>query len=181
MNQEQRKFLIEKITATFKEKTKALESGLPEEPELDKHLIGAVLSKTVKLQEPKEMLKRIEKYVKELNSAELVKKEHYYGRKRKDEEELLRIAPECIFQMPESFIEAKKKYDEKKAVYDQEIKALTAQKDTLILKIQIGSNAILDKLIMQVDSLGDLDIFSNQLSLIASGIESPQKQIETKK
>jgi hypothetical protein len=47
----------------------------------------------------------------------------------------------------------------------------------LILKIQLGSNAILDKLITQVDSLGDLDLFSNQLTLIAENINQKQKQL----
>jgi hypothetical protein len=70
-----------------------------------------------------------------------------------------------LFIIPESYKKALAEYQSEKDKQQQEIDQLEAQKDTILLKIQIGSNQVLDKLITQVDNLADLNIMNSQFLL----------------
>jgi len=74
-----------------------------------------------------------------------------------------------IFVIPKAYTEALAEYEKKKEELDKEIKNIEAQKNTIIMKIQIGSGAALDKLVMQVDNMGDLNLMNSQLMLGESG------------
>lgn len=181
MNKEQRRYLVDNVTSTYNAKKEELEDTIPEEPLLNNYIIGAFLDNSVKILDEKTIKANLKKVVEALGSEDFVESESMYrrrsGRSAKDEGEwqYIKIDPEDILEMPESYKIARAEWEKKKAEVDNQIKALTAQKDSLVLRINIGSNAILDKLITQVDSLGDLDLFSNKLSLIAEGIEKPVK------
>jgi hypothetical protein len=146
MNAEQRKFLVAKIEGTFKEQKEALEKTIPEQPELNRFMIGAILEGTFKVLPEKQMKEAISLYVKkDLKDEELIKTDSYRGWGRgRDDKEVLRIPPECIFQIPSSFQKELDSYNKKKEEVDAAIFALKSQRDTLVLKIQIGSNQILD-------------------------------------
>lgn len=189
MNQEQRKFLIEKIVQTHNKQIDEIKASVPEEPSFNNHLIGAFLQGTIKILDPKKIKENITKIVRNLEKEGSIVSEveedygYSYRRNRKrrwkDQKFNLVIPPEAILELPSTY---QKEFDEWKKIKDEADKKiidLNNQKDLLILKIQVGSNQILDKLINQVDSLGDLDLFSNKLTLIAEGFDS--LKLENKK
>ena len=75
------------------------------------------------------------------------------------------IIAEDLFIIPESYKAALAEYDAYKKDIQDKVEQLEAQKDTILLKIQIGSNQVLDKLITQVDNLADLNIMNSQFLL----------------
>lgn len=179
MNQEQRKFLITKITETCRTQVKELESSIPEEPLLNNYIIGAFLDNSVKIYDSKTIKANLKSLVESLGKDDFVddRDGRWNGSRYVKTGPTISINPFLIMEEPKNF---KTAFDKWKAIESEiraKITALESQKDTLILKIQIGSNAILDKLITQVDSLGDLNLFGEQLSLIAGNIEPNQKQL----
>lgn len=185
MNAVQRKFLVDKIELTFKKQVEAIEKTVPEKPSMNRYLIGAFLDGSIKILDSKRIKDNLKKYVKALGSKELIKDSSTNYRRYKnswdydnddEEDEMMMVVPSHIMEIPKTYIEATKEYTEKRDAARKAINALRTQRDTLVLKINIGSNQILDKLIMQVDSLGDLDLFSNQLSLIAGDIKVTGRQ-----
>lgn len=185
MNQEQRKFLITKIESTYKDQVEAIESSIPEEPTMNKYVIASILKGDLKIFSANVIKEKLTAHVKSLgNSEELIfvdEDNRYYWKRGKrvratTRTEEIHAPAEIFFELPKSFQEAHKKYSDKKDAADLAIAELSTKKDTLVLQIQIGSNVILDKLITQVDSIGDIDLFSSKLSLIAGSMED-QKQI----
>lgn len=55
--------------------------------------------------------------------------------------------------------------DQRKFLIQRVEKTYDTQRDTILLKIQIGSNQVLDKLVTQVDNLADLNIMNSQFLL----------------
>jgi hypothetical protein len=70
-----------------------------------------------------------------------------------------------LFIIPESYKVALAEYEAYKKDIQDKVEQLEAQKDTILLKIQIGSNQVLDKLVTQVDNLADLNIMNSQFLL----------------
>jgi virulence-associated protein VagC len=183
MNQQQRDYLVKKIEGTFESQKEKIDNKVPEEPSLNRHFIAVFLDGSAKIFDPKKIKENLIKHVKELGSSDFVEEESDYNYKRKrgryneTTKAFIKVDPRLIMETPKSFDEAYKIWKAKREQADKEIKDLDNQREVLILKIQLGSNAILDKLITQVDSLGDLDLFSNQLTLIAENINQKQKQL----
>ncbi len=203
MNQEQRKYLLEKIEETYNNQVSVIEQSFPKEPLLNNYLIGCFLDGSAKILDQATIKKNVTQYVRSLGSDKFVDQDeryserYNYGRgrhsnrktvweKNNDSDKVsITIDPSLFIKMPETYRKDRLEYDKKMEVLINKITELSQQKDLLILKIQIGSNQILDKLITQVDSLGDLDLFSNRLTLIAEGFgeaaESSKKLIGNKK
>lgn len=190
MNQEQRRFLISKVEQTYKSQVEELKDQIPQEPTINNHVVGVFLDKSVQILDSKVIKENLIKLVKRMDKDdELVTQtidDGYYRRGMgkkiwKDQQFQISIPPEAIMVLPKSYVEEKEEWDKISKDVGDKITALGNQKDLLILKINIGSNQILDKLINQVDSLGDLDLFSNKLSLLASDVEKSGKLLEDKK
>lgn len=182
MNQSQRDYLIKKIEGTFEKQKDAIEAKVPDEPSLNRHFIAVFLDGSAQLFDSQVIKTNLVQHVKDLGSSDFVEEESYsYNyRKRKGKDEtsyFIKIDPRLLMESPKSYEEAYKAWKAKRDAADKAIQDLDNQREVLVLKIQIGSNVILDKLITQVDSLGDLDLFSNKLSLIAKDIDKKTKQL----
>lgn len=188
MNQEQRKYLLEKIEETYNKQVAAIEKSFPQEPLLNNYLIGCFLDGTAKILDVATIKKNITQLVRSLGGEKFVNQDERYSenynysrgrrggrsnrsfRKNDGSDKVsITIDPSLIIKMPETYKKDRAEYDKKMEEVLNKINELSQQKDLLVLKIQIGSNQILDKLITQVDSLGDLNLFSNKLTLIAEG------------
>lgn len=177
MNQEQRKYLVSKIEETFKRQKSRLEEEIPTKPSMNRYLIGALLDGSAKIIDPKKIKENLKKHVLELGKEEFVEEDRWNNKRG----EVMKIPPGLVIEMPKSFLIDMETWKKKNDEIRKKIKDLDAQREVLVLKINIGSSVILDKLINQVDSLGDLDLFSNKLTLIAEDIGEKQKQLPSSK
>lgn len=169
MNQEQRKYLIEQVNKTHTRETRLLEKEAERvvKPSLNNYLIAAVFDNSFQLKDVVELREKIKARVLKFGKNDKIVTDgnNDSWSSRNKEEDSVTLPVEDLFVIPEAYkVELEKYKAYKKAIKLKEL-ALDAQRDTIIMKIQIGSNAILDKLIMQVDNLGDLDLTNTQLAL----------------
>lgn len=169
MNQDQRKFLIQRVEATFQTQKKQLEQQFKKEPpSLNNYLVAAFLDGTVEFNDIELLKTKMREMVLKQGASDKLIEE---SRDRWNDTNVFKnkntckIIAEDLFIIPESYKKALAEYEESQKVVTEKINELEAQKDTIILKIQIGSNQILDKLITQVDNLVDLNIMNSQFLL----------------
>ncbi len=168
MNQDQRKFLIQRVESTFLKQKKELEKEITVKPSLNNYLVAAFLDNSIQFNDiDKLKIKMRETVLKYGASDKLIEEERgrWDDTKNTKDKNLCKIIAEDLFIIPEAYLIELKKYEENKKNIEDKITQLEAQKDTILLKIQIGSNQVLDKLITQVDNLADLNIMNSQFLL----------------
>lgn len=184
MNDKQRQYLIGQVHETYRKQYEALQKTRKPKPSLNNYLIAAFLDNTVEFKDVETLRKKIRDRVLIMGTDQrLVVKEtrkdgfwthHANEDSKSDEQNVVQIPVYDLFVIPQAY---KDKFDEWEAS-EKEItekqEALTTQKDTITLKLNLGSNQILDKLISEADNLVDLSIVNNNLTLGAS----TQKQID---
>lgn len=176
MNQESRKFLIEQVNKTYKERLSELNESLPVKPSLNNYLVAACLDNTLQMQDVKELRKRIrERVLKFGKSDQLVKEEDDWRNNNRGEDEVLLSASD-LFVFPAAYLMAMREYKSKKEIIQEQCRSISATRDTIVLKIQIGSPAVLAKLVEQVDNLADLTLMNSNLLLT-----EPEKKIAPSK
>jgi len=168
MNKEQRKFLIERVNKTFQTQKAKLEANKIERPSLNNYLVAAFLDNSIEFNDIEKLKVKMRETVLRFGAADKLIKE---SRDRWDnngvnkDKNTCEIIAEDLFIIPESYKTALAEYEAYKKDIQDKVELLEAQKDTILLKIQIGSNQVLDKLITQVDNLADLNIMNSQFLL----------------
>jgi hypothetical protein len=181
MNQDQRKFLTDQVNKTFDKQRDDLKRRIPVKPSLNNHLIAAFLDNSIEFNDMPALKKKMRESVLKMGTGDVLI-EHtsraFHNRTRNkwgedEEENYCKIPPEDLFIIPQGYIDALRVYEEERDRIGREIAILENNRDTIIMKIQIGSNQVLDKLITQVDNLADLNIMNSQFLLD----HNPQKEI----
>lgn len=168
MNQDQRKFLIERVNKTFQNQKSKLEEGKIERPSLNNYLVAAFLDNSIQFNDIEKLKVKMRETVLKYGQADKLVKE---SRDRWDnsnaykDKNTCEVIAEDLFIIPESYKIALSEYEAYKKDIQDKVEQLEAQKDTILLKIQIGSNQVLDKLVTQVDNLADLNIMNSQFLL----------------
>jgi methylaspartate ammonia-lyase len=165
MNQDQRKFLIERVNKTFMIQKKKIEDNKLIKPSLNNYLVAAFLDNSIQFNDIERLKVKMRETVLRYGASDKLIKEKDDWRSERKGDNLCEIVAEDLFIIPESYKKALAEYQSEKDKQQQEIDQLEAQKDTILLKIQIGSNQVLDKLITQVDNLADLNIMNSQFLL----------------
>ena len=163
MNQTQRDYLIKTVETECNTQIRALQAQIPDSPSLNNYLVAAFLDNSIKFNDIEVLRTKIRKSVLKMGKGEvLVEHDRHWNSSNKDAN-LVKVIAEDLFIIPENYKEALKEYQLKKAQIDAKIKQLEASKNTIVMKIQIGSSATMDKIVMQVDNMGDLNLLNSQL------------------
>ena len=168
MNQDQRKFLIERVNKTFQTQKSKLEKDKIERPSLNNYLVAAFLDNSIQFNDIEKMKTKMRETVLKFGASDkLVKesKDRWDSTGAYKDKNTCEIIAEDLFVVPESYKVALAEYEAYKKDIQDKVEQLEAQKDTILLKIQIGSNQVLDKLVTQVDNLADLNIMNSQFLL----------------
>ena len=174
MNQDQRKFLIGQVEDTCIEQVDRLKAQIPDKPSLNNYLVASFLDGSIEFNDIVELKRKMRERVLKMGKEDaLVKTEdisRWSRRNREEEEEVevVQVRAEDLFVIPEAYLVALREYEEKKSRIEAEIDQLKNTTKTIVLKLQIGSAQVLDKLVMQVDNMGDLSLVNTQL-LIGDG------------
>jgi hypothetical protein len=168
MNQTQRSFLIKKIEAGVKAKKDALYNSIPPSPSLSNYLLHAVLSGTFEIV-PNEEIKKIIKQ-KAVTSND---RDEWMGNswQRSNKTDVVFKASD-IFVIPKEYREVQEKYLTEKAEAERQINELVLQSDSLITRIQLASDKTLDKMIAEVDDMGDISLVDTTLKNLLSPSET---------
>lgn len=174
MNQKQREFLIKKVENVHTRQARDLKK--PQRPSFSNYIIAAVLDGSVRLKKSEELYATIKDRVLNMSSND---NSMFNTKSRRwndddDEDDIFEINAKDMFEEPEGHKIAWKEYQDKMDAYNKAVLDLDSTKDTLIMKIQIGSDKVLDRLIEEADNLADLSLMNEQLTL-KSG---PSKQLK---
>ena len=172
MNQDQRKYLITQVEQTCKNQVADIEAEIPKKPSLNNYLVAAFLDDSIQFADIKELKVKIRKRVLAMSKNDVLIEETENWRNQKSSQSLS-LDPADLFIIPDNYKKALAEYQMKKAKIQEQVKQIEAHRNTIIMKIQIGSNEVLDKLVTQVDNMADLNIMNNQF-LIA---ELPKKSL----
>jgi len=162
MNQSQRNFLIKKIEETIKAKVKMLQDSKPEYPSLNNYLLHAVMSGTFELR-PNEEIKKIllQKALNAKGSEDWLG--NHWGMANKN---LVAFKAEEIFIVPDEYKDRARICREKQSEIEQQINVLRIQSETLITRIQLASDKTLQKMINEVDDMGDISLIDTKLKVL---------------
>lgn len=164
MNQEQRKFLIGTVEKTCDKQIKDLEDSIPDKPSLNNYLIAAFMDNSIQFNDIQILKDKMRKAVLKFGHSDQLIEEDSGWRSRK-ERSFVKIDPEDLFVLPQAYLDALREYESIRDSINKKIKDLENAKNTIVLKLQIGSAVTLDKIVMQVDNIGDLNLMNTQLLL----------------
>ncbi len=163
MNSVQRKFLIDRISSKTKARIKLLEDSKLPYTSASNHLYRAIMNGTLELQPELVIKEALTK--KALNAMEgtnwLSGERNGYNKERK-----VTLDIEEMFVLPASYSDDIRRVKDHNTALDREITELKTQLDTLEVRIQLASDKTLQKLINEVDDMGDLSLLDTKLKLL---------------
>lgn len=173
MNQDQRKYLILQVEKTCQEKVEELEASIPARPSLNNYLVAAFLDNSIQFADMEKLKTKMKEEVIRLGAGDVLVNDDgdddwkYRRSKKKNRKTTftVNVNAEDLFVIPQAYKDKLKEYTDEKERIEKEIEMLQATTKTIVMKIQIGSSATMDKLVMQIDNMGDLNLVNSQLLL----------------
>ena len=165
MNQTQRQFLIKKIQDTVNARVKILEDCKPQAPSLSNYVLHAVMSENFEIidnDKIKELIRAMALSAKEKDDW----MGNSWGTTRKDK---IIFNVKDFFILPPEYDNLFKEYREKTNSLNEEIHTLKVQSDTLITRIQLASDKILQTMINEVDDMGNISLMDTKIKLLNNG------------
>lgn len=167
MNQAQRNFLIDKIKKSLTDKIKELRENKPETPSVSNYLFHAVMTGDFDIKSQEEIKQAIKN--KALRSKEgqnwLVGKDRW-GSTSKNVE----FGIEDIFILPPEYEKLQNEYFNTYRELEATIRDMELKADTLITRIQLASDKTLQRMINEVDDMGDISLLDSTLKLLNSSL-----------
>lgn len=164
MNQQQRKFLIDKIEKQAKDTIRELERAKPERPSASNYLLAAVMSGEFELQSNDHIKEAVKK--KAFNATS--KDSWMEGNRAFGGGSGITFSIKDIFVIPDEY---QRRFDEWKAEIkriDDDIFKIRTQSEGLCTRIQLASNKTLERMINEVDDMGDISLMDTKIREIAS-------------
>ena len=140
----------------------------PKAPSFNNYLVAAILDGTFKLRNEEEIRGAIHQNVLNLGPGETLadsrsRRSWRNGDNNRDDEFIVSVPADLLFERPPGYKKAREEYESEMAEYKAQLKELREIKETLILKVQIGSDAVLGRLVDQADNLADLRLVNARL------------------
>lgn len=162
MNQAQRNFLIKKIEDQVAITCKDLKEQKPEQPNLNNWLLHAVLSDNFEIHTVEEIKETIKQ--KALNATRDVnwltgeRESGWSGNSRG-----VGFKVSDIFILSDDYKKRSDDYRLQSNEIDEKIRQVKIQSETLITRIQLASDKTLDKMINEIDDMGDISLMDTKI------------------
>jgi len=162
MNSTQRKFLIDKVTGRSKIMIQILQDSREELPEASNYVFKAIMDGTLEIQPSENILATLKRKALEARAGDnwLNKTRGY------NHESGVRLALKELMIEPKGYREECDRVKEKNRDLDNQIGELLRQVETLEVRIQLASNSTLQKMINEVDDMGDLSLIDTKIKLL---------------
>ena len=164
MNQAQRKYLIDKIQKNTEETIKQLVGAIPKCPEASNYCVTALAEGSLRLKSPEAILDTLR--MRWLANGSL-NTESYFSRKSE-----IKFAFHEIFELPEEYRRDYAEWEKEEQSIKETINTLRVQSEGLCTRIQLASDKTLDKMIAEVDDMGDLSFMDCTLKALMTKSET---------
>lgn len=152
MNQTQRKFLIDKINEKVKITDKLLKESLPEEPDLASYLLAGIIGGTTKIKSSEALLEVLKQRALK-NTSGWLSRNSWSSKNDRVEFRL-----EEFFDIPKEYLKVYEEWKNETKRIEESRKTLLLQTEGLCTRIQLASNKTLEKMIAEVDDMGDISL-----------------------
>lgn len=163
MNQTQRKFLIDKLTAATKIRVGALEEAKLKLPNLDNYTFKAILEGTLVLRTQEEIMEALRNKALRARSGE-----KWLSTDGWRHETDVSLKAQDLFHEPPGYAEEAERIRIHNAALNKEIGELRRIQENLEVRIQLAPDKTLQRMINEVDDMGDLSLMYNKLRLLAN-------------
>lgn len=165
MNDKQRDYLLKSITSTYSSQCETLRKKRVKKPSLNNYLVAAFLDNTIEFADIEKLKLKMRQAVVSMPDQTHLVEVDKRGYGEGVETENVKIPVKLIFKIPEAYQIELAKWQAQEGIIDKEISELTAQLKTIEVKIHLGSNQQLDKLIAEADNLGEISLINSKLML----------------
>lgn len=174
MNQHQRKFLLEAIEKQYKIEKSALDDRRPKAPSLNNYLIAAILDGSFAMRTSTSVRAAITERVRTLGKGEalLEPRSRYSSRNDDDDGDSVILPASIIFEFPIKYVGELEVYETALKEWKAEREALEASIGAMRIKVQIGSDKALDRLVEQADQLCLMSLTASNKLLLGDGKSS---------
>jgi chromosome segregation ATPase len=163
MNATQRKFLVDKIQTKVKARIEEVRKGREEYPSASNYLFKAILNNELKLQDDEVTIAALKEKAMKAKEGVNWLSDDYMGANK---ENTVRIPLKSLFVLPDDYHKALQEAKEKNERIDAEIEELKSQLDTIEVRIQLASDKTLQKMINEVDDMGDISLLDTKLKYL---------------
>lgn len=165
MNTAQRKFLIERIQKKATEKIKELENQLQDVPSASNFIFKALLNDELALKPQEVILDALkQKAMKAKEGSNWLSEEWMSITKNTT----VKIELKSLIELPEDYYAELERVRLHNHAIEKEIAELKIQKDSIEVRIQLASDKTLQKLINDVDDMGDIRLIDTNLKQISA-------------
>lgn len=173
MNQTQRKFLIDRIEANVKTQISALKnSNIDRPPTLENYFYGLALAGKLEVRDPehikKVMCERAMKHSSDRYSETWLGTSHGDLINRAN----VKISIRDLFVVPQEYTDLWNEYQAKMDLNEAKIRQLNQECDTLVTRIQLASDKTLERMISEVDDMGDISLMDTKLKSLITPNEN---------
>lgn len=163
MNAKQRQFLVDKLQANIKAQVEGLKSERLAYPSIDNYLFRAVLNDTLAIQPAEVILSALKKKAMAAKAGENWLSDQRMGVYKHT---TVRLDIRDLVVLPEDYkaeLERVKKTNEE---INGKIAELMAYLNTIETRIQLASDAVLQRVINEVDDMGDVRLIDTTIKML---------------
>jgi hypothetical protein len=167
MNKDQRKYLTDWVTSGFKKEEESISARRYTRPNLNNYLVAAALDGSLQVRDAATIKDHVRQIVLSLGQGDaLIRYESssYGRRKYLDDTHVVTIKADELFIFPQVYLDELEKWHANERLVQDDLQKLRGTKDTVLLKVNIGSDKALEDVIAQADSLATLDLVNRQLT-----------------
>lgn len=172
MNQKQRDYLSGRIREVYNEQKKAIEKTRRPMPNLNNYLLASFMDGSIRFGDLDLLKAKIRERVLAGGDENMIvtKRDRYRGYNDDDDGangHVVAIPVDELFVMPQEYVDALGQWEQHNNNVGARLEELRAKYDTLVTKVNLGSDKALSNLIAEADNLVDISLMNSKLLLTA--------------
>lgn len=167
MNASQRKFLIDKIAERTKQRIGELRESIPEQMSLNVYMLHRVMSNDFQIRSMEELREVVLKKALEAGNKKQFREDWLGNAWGTANHKNVAFTLDEFFVIPEEYLEIRRKNNEERLRIEMQIKDLQLQLESLEVRIMLASDARLQKIINEVDDMGDIALIDSKIKLLS--------------
>jgi len=165
MNQVQRNFLIDKMERKSSDKIKELEDEKMNYPSASNYIFKAVMNDTIEIADKKTILKALKERALKAKEGENWLEPDRRGWSVEKERDIKLSITDLII-VPDDYKKELAIVEKHNDEIDKQVKILKTQIEALIIRVQLASDKVLQKMINEIDDMGDLSLMDTKIKLL---------------
>ena len=167
MNTVQRKFLIDKLTQKSDIKLRELRDEKQGYPSASNYIFKAVLNDTIEIADKKTIIKALkERAMKAKEGENWLEPKSDFRNWSEEKERDMQLSIRDLIIVPKDYQKEREKVEKHNEKINKKIEVLKIQIESLILRIQLASDKNLQKMVNEVDDMGDLSLIDTKIKLL---------------